>query len=407
MKPSAFLLLTLFAAGCRSTNRPTQKLSVAEFGAADWEDVVSKARGTEVVFAMWAGDESRNRVFRNEISKHLEAKFGITLRIVPLGATTEGINKLLNEKAAGKTAGGSIDFIWINGENFRTAKQGGLLWGPFCDRLPNIKLYDTAVRQRDFGTPIDGFEAPWQKAQFVLAYDSARLPKPPGSIPELQAWIKAHPGRFTYIAPPDFTGSVFVRHLLLHFGAHDARFWSGFDEDLYRRASAETIRYLNQVKPSLWRRGETYPPSPMELNRLFANNEVDFAMSYGPAFASVLISRGEFPSTARTFVFEEGTIGNYNFLAIPFNASNLPGALVTINELMSFEQMMTLCRGVDDLFPHRLEALTKEERERMNSLPQGAATLPIEVLEKHFMPEPDAEYLNRLDKDWRAKVLQQ
>lgn len=405
MKSRAFLLLALLGTGCRRPNTPA-KMTAADFGSAPWEDVVSKARGTEVAFAMWTGDELRNQVFRNEIGKHLKEKFGITLRIVPLSATAEAINKLLDEKAAGKISGGSIDFIWINGENFRAARQGRLLWGPFTERLPNIRLYDDAIRQRDFGTSIDGFEAPWQKAQFVLAYDSARFSEPPASITELQLWIKAHPGRFTYIAPPDFTGSVFLRHLLLHYGHHDPKFWGGFDEDLYLRASHDTIRYLNEVKPYLWRRGETYPPSLMELNRLFANNEVDFAMSYGPAFASVLISRGEFPTTTRTFVLDEGTIGNYSFLAIPFNANNTPGAVVVINELMSFEEMMILSRGVDDLYPHRLDALTNGEREKIKTLPRGVATLPIEVLEKHFMPEPDAEYLNRFDKDWRAKVLQ-
>src|SRR5580698_9989106 len=137
MRSRTFLLSALLACGCRS-NTPA-KLTVAEFDALRWDDVVAKARGTEVAFAMWAGDELRNQVFRNEISKHLKDRFGITLRIVPLGATAEGINKLLDEKAAGKTSGGSIDFIWINGENFRAAKQGGLLWGPFSERLPNIR----------------------------------------------------------------------------------------------------------------------------------------------------------------------------------------------------------------------------------------------------------------------------
>ena len=81
-------------------------------------------------------------------------------------------------EAAGKSAGGSIDMIWINGENFRTAKQARLLWGPFAEALPNLRSYDPEVRKRDFGTAIEGYEAPWQKAQFVFAYDAARTPAP-------------------------------------------------------------------------------------------------------------------------------------------------------------------------------------------------------------------------------------
>ena len=39
-----------------------------------------------------------------------------------------------------------------------------------------------------------------------------------------------------------------------------------------------------------------------ELNRLSANGEVDFSMSYGPSFASVAIERGEFPPPPARFV---------------------------------------------------------------------------------------------------------
>jgi putative spermidine/putrescine transport system substrate-binding protein len=403
LSPAAFAACVLLTS-CRPSAKDA---TPAALQTAPWQDIVAQARGTEVAFAMWAGDEMWNRVFRNEIARHLQNKFSIALRIVPLGDTAEGINKLLNEKAAGKTSSGSIDFIWINGENFRTAKQGGLLWGPFAERLPNSKLYDEAARQRDFGTAIEGYEAPWQRAQFVMAYDSARVSKPPASIPALQSWIKAHPGRFTYIAPPDFTGSAFVRQLLVHHGRRDPAFWTGFDEALYATASAQTISFLNDIKPYLWRRGETYPPTLKELNRLFANSEVDFAMSYGPSFASVLIARGEFPASARTFVFDEGTAGNYSFLAIPFNAGNRAGAMVAINELMSFETMMTLSRNLDHLFPHRLELLTAAQRDQVRVLPRGVATLPLETLEKHSLPEPDAQYLNRIEKDWKAQVLQQ
>lgn len=50
------------------------------------------------------------------------------------------LNKILGEKQAGKDKG-SIDMIWINGENFFTAKENKLLYGPFVDYLPNYKQY--------------------------------------------------------------------------------------------------------------------------------------------------------------------------------------------------------------------------------------------------------------------------
>jgi putative spermidine/putrescine transport system substrate-binding protein len=402
-----FLLALLLAACASSPPNARLTLTPAELAAAPWEELLERARGSTVNYGMWAGDEARNRYFHGAVADALRQRYGIALKIIPSSDVAEVVNKLLNEKGAGKLGGGSIDLVWINGENFRTAKQAGVLWGPFADHLPNIRYYDEAARARDFGTEIEGYEAPWQRAQFVLAYDTARVPDPPRSIAALRDWIKAHPGRFTYLAPPDFTGSVFIRHILYHFGGGARAFQNGFDEEFYRRASAAALAYLNEIKPYLWRQGETYPATPREQDRLFANHEIDFAMSYGPSFASERIARGEYPPTARTFVFEEGTIGNYSFLAVPFNAANVAGALVVINHLMSPAHALEQSRALGSLFPISLDQLSAAERAAAEALPRGPATLSAEELAAHWLPEADARYLERLEKDWREKVLRQ
>ncbi|MCI0392644.1 MAG: ABC transporter substrate-binding protein [Acidobacteria bacterium] len=399
-------LLLLIQASCtRQPGASRQALVPSEFNSLRWEEVVERARGNTVNYAMWGGDEARNRYFQGAVAEALKRKYDVTLRIVPLGDTVELINKLLNEKGAGKARNGSVDMVWINGENFRTARQAELLWGPFADGLPNIRYFDEEARARDFGTPIEGYEAPWQRAQFVLAYDTARVPDPPRTIGALGDWIRAHPGRFTYLAPPDFTGSAFIRHIFFHIGGGPRPFQTGFDEALYQRAAAATVDFLNEIKPFLWRRGETYPVTPKEQDRLFANGEIDFAMSYGPSFASERIARGEYPPTTRTFVFDDGTIGNYSFLAIPFNATNVPGALVVINHLMSPEHALDQSRVLESVFPLALDRLTEQERRATEALPRGAATLSTAELSARLLPEADAEYLERLEKDWQEKVL--
>ena len=393
----------LLAVGCQNPNTaPT--FAQKDLPRTDWREIENKARGTSVAFAMWTGDENRNRFFQSRVTEELAAKYGIKLQIVPLGDTAEAVGKLLNEKSAGKNAGGSIDMIWINGENFRSAKQGNLLWGAFAENLPNFKYYDASAGKRDFGTAIDGLEAPWQKSQFVFAYDTARFKEPPRTIPELGEWIKANPGKFTYIAPPDFTGSAFLRHVLFHFGGGADKFRE-FDEQTYQNAAQKTFAFLNEIKPFLWRKGETYTNSPKELDRLFANREVDFSFAYGANFASDRIKRGEFPSTAQTFVLKEGTIGNYSFLTIPFNASNSAGALVVINYLMSPEFQIEQAKTLGTVYPHKLENLSAEQRKAVDELGRGTATLSSAELDAHSVAEADSEYLVRLEKDWREQVL--
>jgi putative spermidine/putrescine transport system substrate-binding protein len=137
------------------------------------------ARPREVNFAMWAGDEARNRYFETVVRPHLQTRHGLTLRIVPYGHTSEVVSKLITEKGAGKTTGGSIDVVWINGENFRAAKNAGVLWGPIV--MP--RLYPAAAYEKDFGTPIEGLETPWQSAQFVMAWDTARFAEPTPASP--------------------------------------------------------------------------------------------------------------------------------------------------------------------------------------------------------------------------------
>jgi len=405
------LMLTLMLSGCAKKGTPArQALTAEQFNRARWEEIVAQAAGGEVNFAMWSGDEARNRYYQSAVATTVKQRYGVTLRFLPTSDVADIVNKLLNEKGAGKNTGGTIDLVWINGENFGAAKQGGVLWGPFAEALPNIKHFAEDARQRDFGTPVEGYEAPYQRAQFVIAYDTARVPDPPRSIEKLREWIKSHRGRFTYLAPPDFTGSAFIRHILLFYlkqNSGGAAFDGRFDEQLYQRAAAATIAYLNEIKPYLWRNGETYPASPKEADRLFANNEIDFTMSYGPSFASERIARGEYPATARTFVFEEGTIGNYSYLAIPFNASNAAGALVVINHLLSPAHTLEQGRELGSLFPLSLESLTPADRAAAEALPLGPATLSGAELARRQLPEPDAQYLERLEKDWREKVLRQ
>ena len=402
----AGLALLVLAAGCGSLpSAPGKSLRPEDLGRLSLSALTDQVRGTTVSLAMWAGDEPRNRHFRGRVTEEVARRFGISLRIVPLADAADLVNKLLTERGLGRSAGGSIDLVWINGENFRAARQGDLLWGPFADWLPGSQLYPANARERDFGTPIDGYEAPWLRAQFVLAYDTARLTDPPRSIPALIEWIRAHPGRFTYPAPPDFTGSVFLRHLLYHYGGGADNFSRRFDEGVFRRSADQAFQTLRDLRPFLWREGTTYPPTLRELDRLFVNQEIDLTMSFSPTFASEGIARGEYPPTVRTYVFDTGTIGNYSYLAIPFNASNPAGALVVIDYLQSAEALLDQVEALGTLFPLELERISPELRARLAALPRGPATLLDAELSRALLPEADVRYLERLEEDWRKEIL--
>ena len=385
---------------------------VANNAAADerrWEDILSEARGQTVDWFMWGGSPAVNAYVNGYVADQLKAKYDITLRQGPVKDIAEIVGKLVIEKQAGKTKDGNVDLMWINGENFRTCKRNGLLFGPFAHRLPNQKLvnWERPSVYNDFGEPVEGLESPWGSAQVVMIYDTRRVPEPPRSVGDLIQWIKQHPGRFAYPAPPDFTGSVFVRHIFYHVTGDVAQWQGSFDPAAFDAAADKTYQVLKDLAPNLWRRGQTYPESPVRMNTLFADGEIDFSFSYHQAEASKNILDGLFPDTVRTYVFDEGTIANTHFVAIPFNTSDSAGAMVVANFLLSPEaQLKKADPDVWGDFPAIDPArLSPEWQARFNNLPRGPATLGDAELQAHQLPEPPSKILIKLEKGWEQHVL--
>ncbi|MFZ7124596.1 MAG: ABC transporter substrate-binding protein [Desulfobacterales bacterium] len=376
---------------------------------SEWGRVVEMARGQTVDWYMWGGSPAVNAYVNGFVAERLESLYGITLRQAPVQDIAEVVGKLVIEKQAGKLTGGGVDLMWINGENFRTAKRNGLLFGPFADRLPHHELVDWSKPSvyNDFGTPVEGMESPWGSAQVVMIYDTARTPEPPRTIAGLLDWIRSHPGRFTYPAPPDFTGSVFVRHVFYHVSGGPGPWQDGYSDADFEKAAGETYRVLKEIAPFLWREGKTYPESPVRMNNLFADGEVDFSFTYHPGEASRNILDGLFPDTVRTFVFDEGTIANTHFVAIPFNAADKSGAMVTADFLLSPEAQLkkadpAVWGDLPAIDPSRLDG---EWQSRFRSLPRGPATLPEVELQARQLPEPPSDILIRLEKGWETHVL--
>jgi len=296
-KRVAVLLLTLALSICWASS------AAAEPG--NWDDVLKRARGQTVDWFMWGGFPSTNAYVNGFVASRVNELYGIKLRQVPVTDIAEVISKLLVEKQAGKMSGGQADLLWINGENFRTAKRNGLLYGPFADRLPNQVLVDWSQPSvyNDFGEPVENLESPWGSAQVVMVFDSARTPTPPVSMETLLEWVRRHPGRFTYPAPPDFTGSVFVRQVFYHVSGGAAIWQEPMNEKRFTVASEKTYRALRELAPYLWRDGKTYPENPERLSQLFADKEVDFVLN-----EDLMIRAGR----ARVFLQDGRVVGGRN-----------------------------------------------------------------------------------------------
>ncbi len=369
-------------------------------------DLAARAKGQTVYFNAWGGSRQINDYIL-WAAEAMRQRFGVELVHVKLTDTAEAVARVQAEKAAGRTEGGTIDLIWINGENFRTMKEQGLLYGPFAGRLPNFALVDTAGQPTtlvDFTVPTEGFESPWGMAKFVLFYDTARVAAPPDTVDALLAWAEAHPGRFTYPAPPDFIGSTFLKHVLYASVPDPARLQQSVDATEFDRLTAPMWTRLDQVRPALWRNGTSYPASGPALHQLLDDGEVDFSLAFNPAEASSLILDHRLPDTVRSFVFADGTIANTHFLAIPFNAAHKEGAMLVADFLLSPEaQAHKQDIAVwGDPTVLRLAALAPADRARFDDLPLGPATLPPDRLGK-ALPEPHPSWMELIERRWQER----
>jgi hypothetical protein len=73
---------------------------------------------------------------------------------------------------------------------------------------------------------------------------------------------------------------------------------------------------------------------------------------------------------------------------------------------MSPDHALMRARAIGGLFPLREEHLTAAEREAVEALPRGPATLAPADLASRRIREADAEYVDRFERDWRSEVLQ-
>jgi len=371
---------------------------------AAWTAIQRTASGQTVHWAAWAGDDKINRHIA-WIGRQMAARFGVTVRHVKVADIAEVLGRLLAERAAGRhDDSGNLDLLWLNGENFLTARKAGLLYGPFATALPHWRLVDpvaTPTAVTDFTIPTDGFESPWGLSQFTLAYDSARMPDPPRTLAALGDWCRAHPGRVSYPAPPDFLGTAFLKQALRDLIPDTAVLAQPVSAADVETVTAPLWAWLTAVHPHLWRGGAAFPTNGPDLRRLLADGEVDLYVSFHPADASSAIAQGLVPPSVRTVMFQGGTLGNCHFVAIPRTAPAKAGALMVADFLLSPDAQIEKLRpdvwGDDTVLS--FDRLEIEDRTRFAAVPLGPATLPP-TARPPTLPEPHPSWVGALEAGW-------
>jgi putative thiamine transport system substrate-binding protein len=398
--------LVLAAAACVAL---AANALAADPDPANWPEVLAEAKGQTVYFNAWGGSENIN-AYLDWAGAEMQARYGVKVVHVKLDDTANAVNKVVAEKAAGRDQGGSVDLIWINGENFASLKRQGLLLARgWAEALPSRAYVDIESKPTivtDFTVPVEGQESPWGMAKLVFFHDTARTDPTsmPKSAQELLAWAKANPGRFSYPQPPDFVGSSFLKQVLTELVADRSLLLKPVDEASFEAVSAPLFAYLDQLNPLLWRSGRAFPQNYPAMLQLLADGEVEIIFAFNPSEASSAIASGTLPDTVRSFTFPGGTLGNTHFVAIPYNANAKAGALVLADFLLSPEAQ---ARKQDpsvwgDPTVLSMDRLTSEDRARFAALDLGIATLPPDQLGP-ALDEPHPSWMDRIETEWKRR----
>lgn len=369
----------------------------------EWEDILKKASGQTVYFNAWGGSQPVNDYIgwaAGTVFDRYQVKV-IHVKVMDIAAV---VGRILVEKSAGKAENGSVDLMWINGENFRTMKAHHLLFGPFSQKLPHYPLVDVENKPAtvfDFTVSVDHMESPWGMAQLVFMADTARVESLPRDMPGLLAFARKHPGRFTYPGIPGFHGTTFVKQALLELADDPSilsRPVSGVDFDAVTRP---LWAYLDALHPLMWRRGGTFPDSASKMISLLNDNEIFISLSFNPYEAANAIANRELPETVRTYVHRTGTIGNAHFVAIPFNSSAREGAMVFADFLLSPEAQARKSdpRVWGDPTVLAVEKLSASQRQWFDAIEKSVGSPSPDDLKK-VLPEPHVSWVDALEKAW-------
>ncbi|WP_201540338.1 ABC transporter substrate-binding protein [Psychrobacter sp. 1044] len=382
---------------------------------SSWQQIEAQGSNQDVYFYAWGGDPQIN-AYLQWAAKQVDDKYNINLVHVKLSDTSEAVSRVLAEKSANNNDKGSVDLIWINGANFATMSENSLLLKQWANKLPNFALTDPENNPAvnfDFGVPTNGMEAPWGQTSLTFYYDSLSTDKPPTTLNELVNWTAQNSGRFSYPKPPDFLGMSFLKYaLVMLHEQNDAKTGENTKAQLNLPATEQNTdmvlaplwAFLDDLHPSLWRKGEQFVQTGAHMRRLVDDTELSLAFTFSAPEVPAAVQRYDLPESIRSFAMSDGSLSNTHFVAIPYNASHPQAAQLVANFLLSPEaqakkQTPTIWGDKTVLV---LSTLSPEQQALFKENKPHPSSLPFDSI-KRTVSEPHPSWVDAIMQGWQAR----
>jgi putative spermidine/putrescine transport system substrate-binding protein len=368
---------------------------------------LAAAKGTTVNYWSWGGSDVLVDWYNTTLADYLKDNYDVTLNFISVADTVDTVTQISSEMQAG-VAEGSVDFLWLNGENFYTLMQANYLYGPMAQALPFNKLLDPLNVNNiyDTGVQIYGYEASWQSVYALFYGDTAKVSSFPKNTDEFLAFCQQYPGKVTYTDPFNYSGSTFVSVLFANLLSEDDYNRVAIDltltKDQLKTLIEPGLKYLRELNPYLWNEGKNFPPDSGTLSKLYADGEI--YLGFDTTSAQVAVDAGTYPQTTRSFILEK-CIQTFYYLGIPANAANKAGALVAINA-MGEPFLQASDMEVNGFIPVLDSTrLTDAERDSFDKINLGEATIAPSQLEAFAVPLPSGRNIDLITEIWREEVV--
>ena len=383
----SLVLVLMLGAGC----------AMALPGDAGGEE----AAAVSVIDVYSGSDTNISDWWSNSIKPAFEAAHpGYELNIIHTGSGGGGNGPIADRAMAALETGddpGSDFFETFNPLQPIGAMEAGLWLEITEENVPNLAHVIPSARRSS-----NGFDIPYRGSQVLLAYNEARLMQVlkdagdlaadaeevpaelvPSTWPELIEWICAYPGEFIY-PRPDTTGAgrEFVTRAVFQANDLDPSLFSTeayADQYGAGELTAEQIAEINEVyfagawdqlnaiEPCLYDEG-AYPSGSSAETRLLVDELVTMITIWSDQ-ALQAKGLGLLPESTKFIQLSDlPMVGGYAASTIPSNSTDLEGALLLANYLLSSEMQESVVREIGGFPSISWDELPSELREDFNDV---------------------------------------
>lgn len=350
----------------------------------------NSGEGGKTVRFYLSGDVNIENLWKNTIIPGFEKAFpGYSVDVT---FSEHGVNdtSTFTRIVAAVKGGNDPGFDMIEAGFALSLTQADLGQPVTTNEVPNLSKVSSQLLDQAKGQGV-----PYRGSSVVLAYDSTKVSDPPKTLSDLIAWIKAHPGKFTYNSPnTGGSGQAFVQTVL------DANMPSDVTEKMYNDTNYDPKlesnwdagwKVLKGLTPYIYQ--HVYPNGNQAVLNLLGKGQIWMAPVWSDQALSGLAS-GTLPKTIKlTQISNPSFTGSPVYLVIPKTAKNKDAVYKLENYVLQPDVQASI-----------VESIKGYPGIESQYLPSSAASLFEGLNTSKLRPTYSQKFSNDMKQQWQQKV---